>query len=90
MGVQHELRKEENKIKMELMELQTFLIPQIESLQKQAHKSEDLVNTHDVSAMDNMISLAVDIGEKFVLSQTIKDSWKVSLKDAQERYKNYF
>lgn len=64
MGMWHKLRKEENEIGMELLELQVILIPQIESLQKHIHKAKGLVNTPDISSMDSMIGLAVELLRK--------------------------
>lgn len=59
-------------------------------MQKHTHKARDLVNSPTISAMDSMISLAVDISEHIVLLQIIKESWNSSLKDAKERYKSIF
>lgn len=63
MGVKFEVRKEDNQIRMELLELQTIFLPTIKSLQRQIQKAKDLVSTLDVSAMDNMVSLTADINE---------------------------
>lgn len=51
--MQHELRREENKIRMELLDLQAILIPHIESMQNHLQKAKDLATeTWETSLVD--------------------------------------
>lgn len=90
MSLQLELRKEEENIREEVLELQAHILPHLEVIQVNIKKAKELIATLEISVMDHMEDLSSQLQAQLSTLEALKDTWKPTYDRAKSSYQGLF